>query len=104
MQNSHIIIMHCLFITQSRFNGWIADTNVVFEREGFPIRLSNLTTVWTMIYTQPGRYNVTLTASNATATSSTTLIWTIAAPGSGVRSSRRTSTSRTWPNRSPPPR
>ena len=37
------------------------------------------------IPTQPGRYNVTLTASNATAATSTTLIWTIAAPGSGVQ-------------------
>lgn len=37
------------------------------------------------IPTQPGRYNVTLTASNATASTNTTLVWTIAAPGSGVQ-------------------
>ncbi len=37
------------------------------------------------IPTQPGRYKVTVSASNAAATTSTDLAWTITAPGSGAQ-------------------
>jgi len=41
----------------SRFSAWIHETNDVLEAEALPIRVNNLTSVWTIMYTQPGRYN-----------------------------------------------
>ena len=42
---------------QNTFNKWIIETNTLFEKEKYPIRLNNLTTIWTITYTQPSRYN-----------------------------------------------
>jgi len=42
---------------QNTFDSWIKETNTLFESKSLPIRVNNLTTVWTIIYTQQGRYN-----------------------------------------------
>ena len=39
------------------FDAWIAETNVALKKEQLPISVRNLTTVWTIIFDQPGRYH-----------------------------------------------
>jgi glutamate-1-semialdehyde 2,1-aminomutase len=41
----------------SRFDKWIAHANEVLRAEGLPVQLANLTSVWTILFTQSGRYN-----------------------------------------------
>jgi glutamate-1-semialdehyde 2,1-aminomutase len=40
-----------------RFNGYVARLNTRMTEEGLPVRISNLSTVWTMSYVRPSRYN-----------------------------------------------
>lgn len=40
-----------------RWNAHVKYFNERFQREGLPVRVSNLSSVWTVIYTQPCRYN-----------------------------------------------
>lgn len=44
-------------VANTGFSQWIKGTNDALEAEGFPVRVNNLTTVWTLMYTQPGRYH-----------------------------------------------
>ena len=39
------------------WNGRARALNERFEAEGLPVRVANLSTIWTMYYTQPSRYN-----------------------------------------------
>jgi glutamate-1-semialdehyde 2,1-aminomutase len=39
------------------WNGRACDLNRSLERLGLPVRVANMTSVWTTLYTQPGRYN-----------------------------------------------
>ncbi len=39
------------------WNGRAADLNARLEQIGVPVRIVNLTSVWTTLYTQPGRYH-----------------------------------------------
>ena len=39
------------------FDDWIVGTNAELERRKFPIRVRNLTTVWTIVFEKPGRYH-----------------------------------------------
>ena len=39
------------------FDAWIGDTNKALEKENLPLKVHNLTTVWTIIFNQPGRYH-----------------------------------------------
>ena len=39
------------------FDSWIKGTNVELKKEKLPITVHNLTTVWTIIFDQPGRYH-----------------------------------------------
>ena len=39
------------------WNGRAARLNERLEAEGLPVRVANLSTVWTVLYTQPSRYN-----------------------------------------------
>jgi glutamate-1-semialdehyde 2,1-aminomutase len=41
----------------ARFDKWIAQTNALLKKEDLPIQLANLTSVWTILFTQSGRYN-----------------------------------------------
>jgi glutamate-1-semialdehyde 2,1-aminomutase len=41
----------------TQFDAWIGDTNKALERESLPLKVHNLTTVWTIIFNQPGRYH-----------------------------------------------
>ena len=36
---------------------FIAKANATFKKEGYPLELSNWFSVWSMMYTQPGRYH-----------------------------------------------
>lgn len=40
-----------------RWDGHVRQFNERFQREGLPIRVSNLSSVWTVTYVQPSRYN-----------------------------------------------
>jgi glutamate-1-semialdehyde 2,1-aminomutase len=40
-----------------RWNAWAARFNSRFEQEGLPVRVAQMSSVWTMTYTQPSRYN-----------------------------------------------
>jgi len=40
-----------------RTSDWVLDTNRKFVAAGYPIRVDHLTTVWTVLFTQPGRYH-----------------------------------------------
>jgi glutamate-1-semialdehyde 2,1-aminomutase len=39
------------------WNARASDLNLRLERLGLPVRVTNMTSVWTTVYTQPGRYN-----------------------------------------------
>ncbi len=41
----------------TKFDAWIKDTNTALKKENLPIAVHNLTTVWTIIFNQPGRYH-----------------------------------------------
>ena len=41
----------------AKFDKWIVDTNDALKKESLPIAVHNLTTVWTIIFNQPGRYH-----------------------------------------------
>lgn len=41
----------------SAFDAWIGDTNEALAKENLPLKVHNLTTVWTIIFNQPGRYH-----------------------------------------------
>jgi glutamate-1-semialdehyde 2,1-aminomutase len=40
-----------------RWNGRAHQLNVRLEQQGLPVRVANMSTVWTVLYTQPSRYN-----------------------------------------------
>ena len=40
-----------------RWNTWAARFNSRLEQEGLPVRVAQMSSVWTMTYTQPSRYN-----------------------------------------------
>jgi glutamate-1-semialdehyde 2,1-aminomutase len=40
-----------------RWNGRAAELNARLEAAGLPVRVANLTSVWTILYLQPSRYN-----------------------------------------------
>jgi len=40
-----------------RWNAWAARFNSRLEQEGLPVRVAQMSSVWTMTYTQPSRYN-----------------------------------------------
>ncbi len=40
-----------------RFDGYAAQMNQALQDAGVPVRVANLSTVWTVLYTQPGRYH-----------------------------------------------
>jgi len=40
-----------------RTSDWVLDTNEKFVAAGYPIRVDHLTTVWTVLFTRPGRYH-----------------------------------------------
>jgi glutamate-1-semialdehyde 2,1-aminomutase len=40
-----------------RWNGRAHQLNVRLEQHGLPVRVANMSTVWTVLYTQPSRYN-----------------------------------------------
>ena len=42
---------------EALWNGRARDLNVHLERFGLPVRVANMTSVWTTVYTQPCRYN-----------------------------------------------
>merc|ERR1711953_1308834 len=37
--------------------GFVAKANAAFTKEGYPIQLTNWFSVWSILYTQPGRYH-----------------------------------------------
>jgi glutamate-1-semialdehyde 2,1-aminomutase len=39
------------------WNGRAHQLNVRLEQQGLPVRVANMSTVWTVLYTQPSRYN-----------------------------------------------
>ena len=41
----------------SRIKAFISKANASFKKEGFPLELSNWFSVWSMMYTEPGRYH-----------------------------------------------
>jgi glutamate-1-semialdehyde 2,1-aminomutase len=68
--NSHPYVMAAMdaFLTQlqahsvyanneDRWNDWAARFNARFATEGLPLRVQHLSSIWTLTYTQPGRYN-----------------------------------------------
>ncbi|MBL8459151.1 MAG: hypothetical protein JNM92_07295, partial [Zoogloea sp.] len=42
---------------EDRWNARAACLNARLEEAGLPVRVANLSTIWTMTYTRPGRYN-----------------------------------------------
>jgi glutamate-1-semialdehyde 2,1-aminomutase len=42
---------------ETLWNARAADLNLRLERLGLPVRVTNMTSIWTTLYTQPGRYN-----------------------------------------------
>ena len=40
-----------------RWNGRAHQLNARLEQQGLPVRVANMSTVWTVLYTQPSRYN-----------------------------------------------
>merc|ERR1712186_267461 len=38
-------------------NSFIERANAAFKEEGYPIKLTNWFSVWSILYTQPGRYH-----------------------------------------------
>ncbi|WP_458094492.1 aminotransferase class III-fold pyridoxal phosphate-dependent enzyme [Roseomonas sp. WA12] len=42
---------------EERWNGRAAALNARLDGEGVPVRLANLSTIWTVLYTRPSRYN-----------------------------------------------
>ena len=41
----------------ARTDAWVHDVNVALAAENLPMRVDNLTTVWTVLFTRPGRYH-----------------------------------------------
>ena len=41
----------------SNTDAWVHDVNQALSKDGFPLRVDNLTTVWTVLFTEPGRYH-----------------------------------------------
>jgi glutamate-1-semialdehyde 2,1-aminomutase len=41
----------------NRWNDWAAKFNARFEAEGLPVRVAQMSSVWTVTYTRPSRYN-----------------------------------------------
>ena len=39
------------------WNGRVASLNARFEAAGLPVRIANLSSIWTIVYTRPSRYN-----------------------------------------------
>ena len=39
------------------WNGRVVALNARFEAAGLPVRVANLSSIWTILYTQPSRYN-----------------------------------------------
>ena len=44
-------------VANSRAAEWLAITNREFDEAGIPLIATHLTTIWTIQFTQPGRYN-----------------------------------------------
>ena len=44
-------------LATSRTDAWVHSVNKVLAEESLPMRVDNLTTVWTVLFTQPGRYH-----------------------------------------------
>ena len=44
-------------LATSRTDAWVHSVNVALAEEDLPMRVDNLTTVWTVLFTQPGRYH-----------------------------------------------
>jgi len=41
----------------TEFDQWITSTNQLLKKNEMPFKVHNLTTVWTIIFTIPGRYH-----------------------------------------------
>jgi glutamate-1-semialdehyde 2,1-aminomutase len=41
----------------ARTDKWVHDVNAALAKEEMPMRVDNLTTVWTVLFSQPGRYH-----------------------------------------------
>ncbi|KAJ1460855.1 pyridoxal phosphate-dependent transferase [Pelagophyceae sp. CCMP2097] len=49
---------HLLYAAATqRTDAWVHDVNKALSAESLPMRVDNLTTVWTVLFTQPGRYH-----------------------------------------------
>ena len=44
-------------LATSRTDAWVHSVNKVLAEESLPMRVDNLTTVWTVLFTRPGRYH-----------------------------------------------
>ena len=44
-------------LATSRTDAWVHAVNKTLAEESLPMRVDNLTTVWTVLFTQPGRYH-----------------------------------------------
>lgn len=59
--NSRVLIRYgdSLSMLAVTFNhrDWMHEMNEAFEAENIPLRVSSYASVWTMLYTQPGRYH-----------------------------------------------
>lgn len=42
---------------EAKTDAWVRDVNAALVKADFPMRLDNLTTVWTVLFKQPGRYH-----------------------------------------------
>jgi len=40
-----------------RVRDWVASMNNQLEAAGYPLRVASYSSVWTMLFTQPGRYH-----------------------------------------------
>jgi glutamate-1-semialdehyde 2,1-aminomutase len=43
--------------SRKRVRDWMDEMNQALEKEQLPLRVSSYATVWTMLFTQPGRYH-----------------------------------------------
>ena len=50
-----------------RTSDWVLDCNAKFIAAGYPLRVDHLTTVWTVLFTRPGRYHCTAAATRTLA-------------------------------------
>merc|ERR1719152_777506 len=41
----------------SRIQAFVSKANASFEKHGYPLKLANWFSVWSMLYTKPGRYH-----------------------------------------------